>query len=310
MTRTAILVLGFNRPKHLSRCLTNVSKANIMFKNDLHIQIDGPRNSSEKIAVEQCYEIAMKFENESTEKVFVSKNTSNQGLAKSVIQGVNRIFEKYQNVIVIEDDLLISSNGINYFQSALEIYEKETKVGSICGYSPFQLNENQNSYFINRSDCWGWATWRDRWLNVEWDGTVLEKKIKKLQREKEFNYFGTFPFLSMLQESNRGLIDSWAIKWQASQFLDGLLSLYPSPSMIANLGHDNSGTHSRKSSDYKTTLDSSTNYQLKKITVEINANGTNQWMGFYSYITRETIFKKCVNVLIKIRNLIKQNIFN
>ena len=56
-----------------------------MFKNDLHIQIDGPRNSSEKIAVEQCYEIAMKFENESTEKVFVSKNKCNQGLAKSVM---------------------------------------------------------------------------------------------------------------------------------------------------------------------------------------------------------------------------------
>ena len=38
------------------------------------------------------------------------KNNSNQGLAKSIFKGVSYILNKYENVIVIEDDCIPFKN--------------------------------------------------------------------------------------------------------------------------------------------------------------------------------------------------------
>jgi hypothetical protein len=47
----------------------------------------------------------------------------------------------------------------------------------------------------------------------------------------------------MLADQIAGRNDSWAIRWHASCYLQGLLTLYPGRSLVENIGNDSSGTH-------------------------------------------------------------------
>jgi hypothetical protein len=45
-------------------------------------------------------------------------------------------------------------------------------------------------------------------------------------------------------QSKNGKNNSWAIRWYASIFLKGGLTLNPSQSLVNNIGHDGTGVHS------------------------------------------------------------------
>ena len=47
----------------------------------------------------------------------------------------------------------------------------------------------------------------------------------------------------MLEGQIAGSNNSWAIRWYASAFLAGKLTLYPGRSLVQNIGNDDSGTH-------------------------------------------------------------------
>jgi len=47
----------------------------------------------------------------------------------------------------------------------------------------------------------------------------------------------------MLRDQIAGRNDSWAVRWHASCFLAGRLTLYPGKSLVSNVGLDGSGEH-------------------------------------------------------------------
>jgi hypothetical protein len=51
-------------------------------------------------------------------------------------------------------------------------------------------------------------------------------------------------FWKQIEEFKNGKNNSWAIRWYASIFLKGGLTLNPSQSLINNIGHDGTGIHS------------------------------------------------------------------
>jgi hypothetical protein len=51
-------------------------------------------------------------------------------------------------------------------------------------------------------------------------------------------------FWRQMKEFKAGKNNSWAIRWYASIFLKGGLSLNPSHSLVNNIGHDGTGIHS------------------------------------------------------------------
>lgn len=72
----------------------------------------------------------------------------------------------------------------------------------------------------------------------------------------------------MLQDQIDGKNNSWAIRWHASAFLADKLTLYPSKSLVNNIGFDNSGTHCGFSDNYDQEI-----YQNK---ININIIGLKQ----------------------------------
>src|SRR6202041_134485 len=84
------------------------------------------------------------------------------------------------------------------------------------------------------------------------DGAALLAQLRAEGLERQFDQDGSAPYIRMLEDQIAGRNDSWAIRWRASIFLKGLLSVYPTRPLTNNVGFDGSGTHCEVSDDWGT----------------------------------------------------------
>ena len=236
-----IAIFAFNRPKHLFECLSSLESCT-GFQNYVGtIFIDGARNETERSLVEECYEVAEKFAQRHHFKVV--KRESNLGLANSIRSGIDQIFQSSNSIIVIEDDLVLHSGFLQFVSSGLAKYADEKQVSSISGYQyPIQRTQG-SAVFLLGADCWGWGTWSDRWNDTNFHAASLIQELREENLVHQFNLDGTNNYAGMLEQLINGDIDSWAILWHASMYLQNRLTLYPPTSFVSNEGGDGSGTH-------------------------------------------------------------------
>ena len=135
---------------------------------------------------------------------FISEH--NLGLAASIIAGVSKIFEIADEVIVLEDDLIVTSNFLSFMNQALTRFQLDKKVFSISGYS-FNISgsktTNYDAYFLNRGWSWGWATWKDRWKDIDWEVKDYNEFNSNRKLKASFNKGGS-DLTAMLQKHNDG----------------------------------------------------------------------------------------------------------
>ena len=241
LNNAPIAIFGFNRPEHLRECLKSLERCEGFEKQVGYIFIDGPRNSSEASKVNEVISVAREFANIHSFELILREE--NLGLAKSVRSGIDMVFEKFDRIIVIEDDLILAVGFLNFINLGLEKYFSETKVASISGYQ-YPLSEAlQKISFLRGADCWGWGTWKNRWEAINFKGSELLEQIYASDLIQELNLNGSVDYEDMLIKYCNSEIDSWAVPWHVSNFLQNKLTLYPSLSYVSNEGGDGSGTH-------------------------------------------------------------------
>lgn len=261
-----IALFVYNRPFHTKRTVESLA-ANIQAKDsDLIIFSDGPKTEKDRPQVMEVREFIRTIQ--SFKSVRIVESESNKGLANSIIIGVSEVLKLRDTVIVMEDDLITSPYFLQYMNDGLIQYQDDERVVSIHGYIYPVKAKLPETFFIRGSDCWGWATWKRSWQLFEPDGVKLLRQLESQNLAYEFNFYGSYPYIKMLKDQIKGRNNSWAIRWYASTFLAGGFTLYPSASLVRNIGHDGSGVHSLKSNHDEYLVDlSPKRILLKKIEV-------------------------------------------
>ena len=128
--------------------------------------------------------------------------------------------------------------------TALEKYADEKRVWHITGYRyPLKQIKKKSSYFYPVMDCWGWATWADRWYYYKKDALYYKSIFTKKMINK-FNMDGVdIDKWNQIERNLSGEINTWAIFWGASIFEHNGFCLGPCVSLVKNIGFDNSGEH-------------------------------------------------------------------
>ena len=72
-----------------------------------------------------------------------------------------------------------------------------------------------------RTNC----TWQRAWQHFNPDGKAPLAELKQRKLEYRFDFNGKYGYTRMLRHQTQGLNHSWAIRWNASLFLKGILSL-------------------------------------------------------------------------------------
>lgn len=255
-----VILFVYNRPEHTIKTIEALAKNALAKESSVFIFSDAAKNedSSEKVQAVRGYIDSLKDE-EYFKSITISKAKLNRGLAKSVIEGVSEIINEYGKVIVLEDDLISTPDFLTYMNDALNYYSDLDKVWSISGYNiPIEIPEDYKDevYHSFRGCSWGWATWKNRWNQVDWEVKDYEKFKRSRHLRTHFNLGGR-DLAYMLDDQMKGLIDSWAIRWCYSQSKKNLFTIYPVKSRIKNIGLDGTGTHSGITTSYDVEIDNS-----------------------------------------------------
>jgi hypothetical protein len=236
-----VAFFAFNRPVHASRTLRALAANPEARDTTLHVFVDGPRHDGEREAVAAVREVVANAEGFA--QVHVHAAEANRGLFASITGGVQRVLDAHDRVIVVEDDVETAPCFLAYMNDSLARYRDDARVGSIHAYAP-PIDDLPAYFFLEGADCWGWATWADRWALFERDPQALLRDMRDRRLLRAFTASHGAQSLLQLVHRAEGRSQSWATQWHASLFLAGRHTLHPGRSFVTNIGNDGSGTHS------------------------------------------------------------------
>jgi hypothetical protein len=237
-----VALFAYRRPAHLERTLEALQANPEASQTELFVFCDGAKNDSVSGEVDSVRNIVRG--DLSFAAIHVVCRDENIGLACNITEGVSHVLAQHETVIVVEDDIVVSPFFLRFMNDALQCYADTPRVGSISGYCYPVSGPMPDTYFIRGADCWGWATWRDRWQKYNPDGGTLLSDLKARNIVQAFDFEGATGFSQMLEDQIAGKNDSWAIRWHATCYLNNLYVLYPGRALAQNIGRDGSGTHS------------------------------------------------------------------
>jgi len=235
---------------------------NSLLKNDeskdtiLYIFSDGYIDNSDKFNVKKVRKYISKLKG--FKKIIIIERKKNLGLSNNIISGANYIFKKHNKAIFLEDDLLVSKNFLNFMNYSLDFYFSKKEVWHISGwnYNIDISNEKYDGFLWRVMNCWGWATWRDRWKFFIKNPKLITNKWSK-KKIKEFNLDNSYNFFSQITRNQENIINTWAVFWYASIFDNKGLCLNPKVSLTKNNGFDefssNSFFNDKKNLNFKFT---------------------------------------------------------
>lgn len=246
MKLAPIVLFVYNRPEHTRIVLESLSACQYADQSALYIFADQAKNEKAKEKVEQVRRIVKEdIWKEKFAEVNITEASQNKGLANSVISGVTQVIQKYGSVIVVEDDNRVAPDFLDYMNRGLEYYENDHRIGEIGGYcAPIKIPDDYpyDVFAMGRGSSYAWASWKDRWDQIDWEVKDYNQFKKDPKNRRAFNEYGEDLF-QMLEGQMKGNIDSWAIRSAYSKFKNGQLCILPVKTRVENQGFDGTGVH-------------------------------------------------------------------
>ncbi len=297
-----IAIFAYNRLAHLKQTVKSLQKCRLSDVSELYIFSDGAKNKSdtENIAEIKTFTAQVK----GFYRVNIINRNENFGLAKSIITGVSELINKYGKIIVLEDDLVVSTDFLEYMNEALDYYQGNSRIFSISAYSgAIKIPENyhEDVFLLKRINSWGWATWKNRWETVDWQMSYFQQFIKNKKQRDLFNK-GGLDLTMMLLKQYQKKINSWAIRFNYACFAQNKYNIYPVGTKVVNIGTDGSGTNLKKTSRFKNKLNSN------KVVFPTNLTENKSISENYSRFLKPSIFRQIINYFKIHRFLIYQRI--
>ena len=288
-----IILITYNRHDHLIRSLRSLKKNKLSKKSKIIIYSDGPKNSEDKKKILKIRKFIKRVKGFKSKKIIQRK--TNYGTKKNITNAINESFKKYDKIIVIEDDLIISKYFLSFMNYCLNKYKSKKNIWHINGWSyPFMKFSKNDINFMNSMNCWGWATWKDRWkhLSLNDDRLIRNFTNKKIHK---FNIFSSMDHFSQILRNKRKTLSSWAVYWHAAIFLKKGICIYPKFSMVKNIGFDGSG---RMSSQYQYKSYLNDNFRKYEFNDKILVDKKLINQEFLYYFQKKRIIRKII-ILIK-----------
>lgn len=252
MQYAPILLFTYNRPEHTRRVIESLLLNELAAQSHLTVYADHWKEEDDCTKVEAVRSYLHTVTGFAS--ISIIEQPTNKGLAESIISGVSKALEKSDRVIVLEDDLVVAPYFLQFMNDALEMYKDEPDVGHIQACDFTQDASLPDTFLIKWTGSWGWGTWRRAWQHFNPNGSALLSELKARKLTRRFDFEGNYGYTRMLRRQIEGKNNSWAIRWNASLFLKGILSLNVGKSLVQNTGFDGSGTNCGGGGLYDSTL--------------------------------------------------------
>lgn len=243
---TSVALLIFNRPDTTKKVFEVIRQ---VMPPKLLVVADGPR--AERMGEqEKCAAARAVIEQvDWTCEVLTNYSDINLGCKQRVSSGLDWVFERVEEAIILEDDCLPHPTFFRFCEELLEYYRYDTRIMAISGNNfQFGRKRTEYSYYFSRyNHCWGWASWRRAWQYYDVD-MKLWSQIKEKNWLKDILYDSQAEdyWLKRFDFTYDNLINSWAYRWTFACWIQSGLSILPNINLVSNIGFSSEGTHTVK----------------------------------------------------------------
>jgi len=235
MFETPILFLIFNRPDTTAQVFEAIRKQKPKF---LYVAADGPRPNKEGEAeiCQQVRDLIINGINWDCEVKTLFRE-ENLGCGKAVSSAITWFFENVEEGIILEDDCLPNDYFFSFCEELLKYYRNDLRIAVISGYNPLGAKITNDTYFFSlHTSVWGWASWKNRWNNYDfniklWDDDSVKKYMKTILPPIGFETLS-----GGLDSVQNGQIDTWDYQLAFSTIAEHRLAIKPYANLITNIG--------------------------------------------------------------------------
>ncbi len=259
-----VLIFTYIRLEHLKRTITSLRSNILARKTDLFIASDYQRSDSEADKVTAVRNYLRSIDGFKTVTVF--ERDKNLGAVENCFSALEGIFGKYDRIILMEDDIVTAPGFLKFINEAFERYGTNERVFSITGYCPpigIPASYQYDAFFLGRMSAWGCGITKDRFNSVqqitrkEYDKFMANKKLSRA-----FVEAGGEDLPVMLRDVAYGSLEAWDVRCMYTQFMKGQYTIYPTQSLILNIGFDGTGMHCGKSDRFNVALSDKTTFSF------------------------------------------------
>lgn len=237
-----ILIPTLNRHVHFKRCVESLATCTHADKTDLFIAFDYPLNESHR----EGYEIIKAYlpNIKGFKTVNIIERLKNYGARNNIVNARKTIFEKYDRMILSEDDNEFSPNFLDYINKGLDKFENDPRIYAICGYNyPIEMPQDYSSnyYFGRAFSAWGYGIWKNRHEEFMRNFMHYDAVVQRLNNTREalMNSVSTNAFLLIVRQGY--MLGDYAIT--AGLTLKNMYCVFPVLTKVRNHGHDGSGVN-------------------------------------------------------------------
>ena len=239
-----VLICTLNRYVHFKRCVDSLAACTNARKTDLFISLDYPLKKTHWTGYEIIKAFLPTIKGFKSVKIVIREK--NYGVYDNWTEMQNYILERYDRMIISEDDNVFAPSFLDFVNKGLEVYKDRDDIFSVSGYnSPFPMPDwyKFDAYLRTGFTGWGVGIWKDKWNKIDWSLTSYNKMLAKKQNFRTIKkyYLRYLPQLLRIKDTGvitgDGLIFLYLVDKQ-------MYSLFPTKTRVRNTGHDGSGVNS------------------------------------------------------------------
>jgi len=303
-TSTPVLIFAHTRFNHFIKCIQSLKECPESKNTELFISSDFYRNKYEKKDVLKVRDYIKNLNGfKKITPILFSKNV---GIEYASFFSVQRVFKKYDKIIMSEDDNVFSPLFLTYMNRMMDFYKNDKSVFAVSGFSPNVFTSNysidKNELFKSRSCAvWGFSISKENFMKFSKFIykknllSVLNKDLADKSFVKKLNEIslGYYPhFLHCIKQQQQPAFDH-LISYYCLKY--NLVNIHSLKTYVKNYGHDGTGLRNKK------------NKKISKVFEQVNfAKNLPELKGIEDIRSREDlvgIYSKN-KILIKIKTLL------
>jgi hypothetical protein len=243
--KAPVSVFFYRRPDHLRQVMAKIREVRPQILFGIS---DGPKVGNPEVF--RGVEESRKFFREAIDwpcRWELLERDSNQGSYLSVSRGLDWVFERVNETIILEDDTVPDPSFFRFTAELLEKYRNDPTVGAICGNNydePKDWTGEASYRFTRYHHSWGWGTWKRAWQCFDRQEKLLSE-IPRIRKEnwmklsrREWAYWER-----CFQRTYGRKLDAWDYRWTLSLWKNHMYCIIPRANLVRNIGFDAKATH-------------------------------------------------------------------
>ena len=241
MNKAPVLILAYNRADKVANLIDSLRP---LRPSTVLVAVDGPRqnkvNDVEKVA--QVHKVLESIN--WTNDVQILGREKNLGLKRAVIDSVDWAISSYGKAIVIEEDVVVGAQFLDFMNHMLDVHVKENSIGHISGYNvvPHEFLSTTGARLTRYPESIAWATWNRAWTNFDeeltWGANCSITELSQVVGSRLSALKWKLNFL----DAKNDRISTWAYRWIASLWSHDQYVISPNINLVNYAGFD-SGSH-------------------------------------------------------------------